>query len=447
MKIKLPLLRFIFSCLLCVVMIGASAHPDPYLDFFNVKQGSKEANSGCRLILCLTGGSQGANCQKDIKAMYWEIAMAWKGHGWIPMCMGAPGMNVGSTVLSNGSLDISSSVIEEGKKNAGQRNGIAFENEYVTAWRRMPCGFDCDDRYALIYMAVRTPIFSPIDGVTDFKKPTKTWVSTMNNGIFFEGYYAQSPTSGHTAVIGRGMPTGSRLGFGFGVTGKINSISNAFTKFDGASPSLDDLNYREVEGVPLDVYSAKNFSSETKQRFEDSVVTHTLLKNGKMLSQSILSKPPANSPFVRGDIVVISRFNGRYTGDAKDYGLSETYSCKLDPKNPTSDPLCTGVNQGKTMGLSGLRESVVPTDPASYNPNANWVSEESGVGARAMSLSDDSTQYPPHTRESARSNSEIQSSHQSLGNAADAVISNAGGIGGDFNVVPDIPDPVDFVGQ
>ena len=70
MKIKLPLLRFIFSCLLCVVMIGASAHPDPYLDFFNVKQGSKEANSGCRLILCLTGGSQGANCQKDIKAMY-----------------------------------------------------------------------------------------------------------------------------------------------------------------------------------------------------------------------------------------------------------------------------------------------------------------------------------------------------------------------------------------
>ena len=64
-----------------------------------------------------------------------------------------------------------------------------------------------------------------------------------------------------------------------------------------------------------------------------------------------------------------------------------------------------------------------------------------------MSLSDDSAQYPPHTRESARSNSEIQSSHQSLGNAADAVINNAGGIGGDFNVVPDIPDPVDFVGQ
>ena len=445
MKIKLPLLRFISSCLLCVVMIGASAHPDPYLDFFNVKQGTKEANSGCRLILCLAGGPQGANCKKDIKAMYWEIAMAWKGHGWIPMCMGAPGMNVGSMGASNGSLDISASVIEADKKNAGQRNGMSFENEYVTVWRRMPCGFDCDDRYALVYMAVRTPIFSPIDGVTDFKNPAKTWVSTMKNGVFFGGYYAQSPTSGHVAVSGRGMPTSSQFGFS-GSKGNSILISNTLAEFDGASPSLNDINYREVTSVPLDVYSAKNFSGETKQRFEDSVVVGASLM-GKMTNQIILSTPPVDSPFQRGDIVVASRFNGRYTGDAKDYGLSETYSCKLDPKNPTIDPLCTGVNRGKTMGLSGLRESVVPTDPASYNPNANWVSEESGVGARAMSLSGDSAQYPPHTRESARANSEIQSSHQSLGNAADAVINNAGGIGGDFNVVPDIPDPVDFVGQ
>lgn len=445
MKIKLPLLRFISSCLLCVVMIGASAHPDPYLDFFNVKQGTKEANSGCRLILCLAGGPQGANCKKDIKAMYWEIAMAWKGHGWIPMCMGAPGMNVGSMGASNGSLDISASVIEADKKNAGQRNGMSFENEYVTVWRRMPCGFDCDDRYALVYMAVRTPIFSPIDGVTDFKNPAKTWVSTMKNGVFFGGYYAQSPTSGHVAVSGRGMPTSSQFGFS-GSKGNSILISNTLAEFDGASPSLNDINYREVTGVPLDVYSAKNFSSETKQRFENSVVVGASLM-GKMTNQIILSTPPVDSPFQRGDIVVASRFNGRYTGDAKDYGLSETYSCKLDPKNPKNDPLCTGVNQGKTMGLSGLRESVVPTDPANYTPNNNWVSEESGVGAKAMSLSDDSAQYPPHTRESARSNSEIQSSHQSLGNAADAVINNAGGIGGDFNVVPDIPDPVDFVGQ
>lgn len=445
MKVKLPLLRFISSCLLCVVMIGASAHPDSYLDFFNVKQGSKEANSGCRLILCLAGGPQGANCKKDIKAMYWEIAMAWKGHGWIPMCMGAPGMNVGSTGTSSGSLDISASVIEAGKKNAGQRNGMSFENEYVTVWRKMPCGFDCDDRYALVYMAVRTPIFSPIDGVTDFKNPAKTWVSTMKNGVFFGGYYAQSPVVGHAAVVGRGMPTSSQFGFS-GSKGNSILISNTLAEFDGASPSLNDINYREVTSVPLDVYSTKNFSGETKQRFEDSVVVGASLM-GKMTNQIILSTPPADSPFQRGDIVVASRFNGRYTGDAKDYGLSETYSCKLDPKNPTSDPLCTGVNRGKTMGLSGLRESVVPTDPASYNPNANWVSEESGVGARAMSLSGDSAQYPPHTRESARANSEIQSSHQSLGNAADAVINNAGGIGGDFNVVPDIPDPVDFVGQ
>ena len=439
MKIKLFLLRVISLCLLCVVMIGAKAHPQPYLDFFNAKQGTKEANSGCRLILCLAGGPQGANCQKDVKAMYWEIAMAWKGHGWIPMCMGAPGMNVGSTGTSNGNLDISASIIETGKKNAGQRNGMAFENEYVTVWRKMPCGLDCDDRYALVYMAVRTPIFSPIDGVTDFKNPAKIWVSTMKNGKFFGGYYAQSPASGHAAVIGRGMPTSSQ--FGLGGKGNLISISNTLAEFDGANPSLDDINYREVTGVRLDVYSAKNFSSETEQRFEDSVVVGASLM-GKMTNQIILSTPPADSLFQKGDIVVASRFNGRYTGDAKDYGLSETYSCKLDPKNPKSDPLCTGVNQGKTMGLSGLIESVVPANPANYTPNNNWVSEESGVGASAMSLSNDATQYPPHTRESARSNSEIQSSHQSLGTAVDSVINSTGGIGGDFNVVPDIPDPV-----
>jgi hypothetical protein len=349
-------------------------------------------------------------------------------------------MNVASTGVSNGNLDISASVIEAGKKDAGQRNGMAFENEYVTVWRKIPCSLDCDDRYALVYMAVRTPIFSPIDGVTDFKNPAKTWVSTMKNGVFFGGYYAQSPTSGHAAVSGRGMPTSSQFGFS-GSKGNSISISNTLAEFDGASPSLNDINYREVTSVPLDVYSAKNFSGETKQRFEDSVVVGASLM-GKMTNQIILSTPPADSPFQKGDIVVASRFNGRYTGDAKDYGLSETYSCKLDPKNPKSDPLCTGVNQGKTMGLSGLVESVVPANPANYSPNNNWVSEESGVGASAMSLSNNATQYPPYTRESARSNSEVQSSHQSLGNAADAVINNAGGIGGDFNVVPDIPDPV-----
>ena len=442
MKIKLFLSRFISLCLLSVVMIGLKAHPNPYLDFFNMKQGTKEANSGCRLVLCLAGGPQGANCQKDIKAMYWEIAMAWKGHGWIPMCMGAPGMNVGAGNTSNGGLDISASVIEGGKKNAGQRNGIAFENEYVTVWRKTPCGVDCDERYTLIYMAVRTPLFSPVEGVTDFKNPAKTWVSTMKNGVFFGGYYAQSPISGHTAIIGRGMPINSQFGFGFNSGIKSNSISSVSTEFDGANPNLEDINYHEVTGVLLDVYSAKNLSNETKQRFEDSVVVGASLLNGKMSNQLILSTPPSDSPFQKGDIVIASRFNDRYTGDAKSYGLSETYSCKLDPKNPTNDAQCTGANQGKTMGLSGLIESVVPTNPASYTPNSTWVSEESGVGASAMSLSNDSAQYPPYTREAARSNPEIQSSHQSLGSATDNIINSAGGIGGDFNVVPDIPDPI-----
>ena len=442
-KIKLLVQRIAVFCALGGGAFSVYAHPSPYLDFFNVKEGTKEANSGCRLVLCLAGGAQGSNCKKDVKAMYWEIAMAWKGHGWIPMCMGAPGMNFsqnGQTGLSSGRVSIEQSLIESGKPNAGKRNGVKIDNEYVTVWRYNGCGHsdDCDP-YELVYMATRTPVFAPVNGVTDFERPAKMWAGKVasTDGVFLGTRYAKTPQAGHRAVSGWGLPTLATRR-----TTQTNSVRSGFNNNnevqgqEGANIDEGDIDYEDVADGVLPVFDRVNLSGQSVGLYERSVLGKiNPLKSSGAVQETLESTPPGQSKFKKGDIVVISQFTKGDGRDPNSYGVSANYNCDLrdkDGKVNLQNPTCTSANGAKSLNLSGLRESVVPNDPSKIDPsNTTWQSEE-GVVAERMTL----PAGPAMTREDANADPVLQGSQQSLGVGVDQ------GLDVDFSVVPDIPDPI-----
>jgi hypothetical protein len=357
--------------------------------------------------------------------------------------MGAPGMNFnqnGQTGTSSGRVSIEHSLIEGGKPNAGQRNGVKIENEYVTVWRYNGCGVadDCDP-YELVYMATRTPVFAPVNGVTNFDRPAKMWAGKVasTEGSFLGKHFAKTPQAGHHAVSGWGLPRLIMQGTTQNDSTR-NGLSGGGTQNqDGADIAQGDISYEDVADGTLPVFDNVNLSRVDAGLYERSVLGKIdPLKLPTTVAKKLESTPPNQSLFKEGDTVVVSQFTKGDGRDPNSYGVSANYTCDLkgtDGKVDLQNPTCKSSNGGKALDLNGLKESIVPANPANIDPNnSNWQSEEAGIGAERMTLPSGASM----TREDANADPVLQGSQQLLG------VGQGLDLEADFSVVPDIPDPI-----
>lgn len=275
----------------------AWSHEGGYEDFYNMKQGvSKSADSGCRLMLCLAnpkGPMSEAACTPDVKEMYFEIAMAAHGHGYIPQCIGSMGANIAMSV-----------------NKKGESAGIYFNNEKVTVWRK-----EDEHGWRQIYASTRTPVHYPVAGKTDDAEPRVMWNAEAGDG----GRLGAASSGG--AVGANGLPAGffadpETLDNGKGIL----SAQPGEDSYDPNNPYAPNasaafnktLQVSEYDLAQLrkkiNVFSGDDYRNRTADEFEQAVVASPPLQNNGDFSAIITSEGPAKAYFRKGDKVIVSRF-------------------------------------------------------------------------------------------------------------------------------------------
>lgn len=302
---------FVGSALLVVGLFAshvAWSHDGGYEDFYNMKQGvSKSADSGCRLMLCLAnpkGPMSESACIPDVKEMYFEIAMAAYGHGYIPQCIGNMGANIATSV-----------------NKKGESAGIYFNNEKVTVWRK-----DGEHGWRQIYASTRTPVHYPVAGKTDDTEPRVMWnAEAGNRGRLDTASSGGAGTaSGSSGTLGaNGLPAGlfadpETLDSGNGSL----SAQPGDDAYDPNNPDAPNasaafkktVQVREYDLVQLrkkiNVFSGDDYRNRTADEFDQAVVASPPLQSSGNFSAIITSEGPAKAYFMKGDKVVVSRFQG-----------------------------------------------------------------------------------------------------------------------------------------
>jgi hypothetical protein len=248
--------------------VAAQAHPDNYEDFYNTTQGKgMSSDSGCRIVMCMLnpkGPMADKKCQPDIKTMFYEIAKAPFGHGFIPMCQGFSGVSM-----------------EEATNAKGENNGAFYHLENLTVWRS-----DYEGHWRQIYASTRSPGYMPINGTTNTDYPTVMWNGRDGDGRITDG--AASYTSTEVTL------------------GKVNQQSQASEAAFADNLNIDDLNLLHQKKV--NVFTDKNTNGLTDSQYDLAVISSMDPKAGTQ-SQIVETAEPAGAYFKKGDKVVIRRFN------------------------------------------------------------------------------------------------------------------------------------------
>ena len=235
------------------------AHDPGYQDFYNMKQGTMEADSGCRLLLCLgnpKGPMSEPKCVQDVQSMYTEIALsATYGHGpaWIPQCTGLNGFNMSSQL-----------------NKLGRNAGSYVKHQRFNVLRLMNDG-DGGSRWVVIYSSLRSPTFFPkTNPVSGLLETSETPVYTWN-------------------AVPKGM-------------GRTMNQYN-FSSFDNnaTTPSrvtAADIS-KNIANSDIRLFERHNYSDRSASEFEQAVIASTQVG-------VIQSAAPRGSFFQRGDKIALA---------------------------------------------------------------------------------------------------------------------------------------------
>lgn len=249
-----------FVWVVCVPML-VFAHDPGYQDFYNTKQGTMEADSGCRLLLCLgnpKGPMSEPACVQDVQSMYTEIALSatyWHGPAWVPQCTGLNGLNMGAQLNA-----------------AGKNAGTYVKHERFQVLRLT----DDDDgsHWEVIYSSLRSPVFLPkTDSSTGLLSTSNTPTHTWN---------VEPKGMGKSKVIGYSPYGGSSFSSNETVVSRV-------TEGD-ISKNVIDSSIRLFEG--------RNYFNRSATEFEQAVISSDQ-------TGIISSIPPRGSFFQRGDKIAI----------------------------------------------------------------------------------------------------------------------------------------------
>lgn len=227
------------------------AHDPGYQDFYNAKQGTMIADSGCRLLLCLAnpkGPMSEPSCVQDVQSMYTEIALSatvFHGPAWIPQCTGLNGLIMLSQINSSG---------ENARTNA--------THERLTVERCESSDNDGGCVWTPIYSSTRSKVFYPVNGKTS-NAPVLIWNAHSKTAPSLQEASGGSMQATQVSKI---------------ASGDISSV---------------------VDDPKIDLFSGRNYTNISAQRFDDAVIAST--KAGE-----IASVGPNGSRFMRGDRIVIA---------------------------------------------------------------------------------------------------------------------------------------------
>ena len=303
LKTKLALGLVLVDFLTCSIAFAGSPKPSDrakYWDFYNKlgedhKKGN-QANSGCRLVVCLIkpgGPMSEKECRHDYKALLWNLVVPplKKRPPSIPICFGSP--DTLGPKQSNGLVKIS-----ESQNTKGQFNGITFNNDQILVQRRVYTS-DRGEKWVTIYTSTRTDVYSPENDITDTNTPNR----------FFNTWVAD------------GSPEKAGL----------------------AENNDDLLQYSDI--LPLykssvNPFKSVNLSKMTAVDFENTVIAKFPLRGDSTSFYSaylIQAAAPRDSKFRKGDRVIFGeRFRSGHGGDLNEYQAPAVYNdCKPTGKYVT----------------------------------------------------------------------------------------------------------------
>ena len=351
---KKPHSVFLMELFFCAAFMckATYAHDPGYQDFYNAKQGTMQADSGCRLLVCLAnpkGPMSEPKCAQDVQSMYTEIALQatyWHGPAWIPQCTGLNGQNMDSQINSSG-------------QNASSY--AKHQRFTVSRWVNDGDG----GRWEIIYSSLRSPVYFP--------------TADTNTGLLIT-----SATPNHiwnATPSGFGKKIASYNGLN---SGNYNSSNESNSQNLTVKITKKDIT-KAIEDPTIHLFKNSNYSNRSKNEFEEAVIASS--QEG-----IIRSTPPIGSFFLPGDKIDFNAVN-QIDGDRPQNRVKPVNSFVIttidkDKKAITNNiklkfGQATSLNNGKTLptqdiaGISvdGKTEASMPQYPTNTTP-AQIVSVE-----------------------------------------------------------------------